>query len=317
MLGAHDFLADLARRLSHDPAPFEERARSIRAAMQQKLWQPRAGVFAEYLDTRGERLLHPEPELPTIYHTAEFGAADPVQVYEMLHWVDTHLRHETTPNGGTLVWSSNWFPNRGRSYTHSTFEMAYGEELNLALTHYLVGQADDAYAIIRATLCGIFNGPTPGGLSCHAYTRGLHGGKKDHDWMAADPLKLGGYFFRGQYEIHGPGRNGAPGHTVVFCGLFVLGQDDPALGLYGPYTLRTVGAGPRKDDTDGIRSLVLGKGPEKGINRHMLGMGFAARQEPQLAVENGQLRIGRNDIYMIGFHGHAVLYLTYRHGRRF
>ncbi len=172
MLGAHNFLADLARRLGHDPAPFQQRARSIRAAMQQKLWQPRAGVFAEYQDTRGEGLLHPEPELPTIYHAAEFGAADPLQIYQMLHWVDTHLRRETTPNGGTLVWSSNWYPNHGRSYTHSTFELAYAEELNLALTHYLAGRADGAYAIIRAALCGIFNGPTPGGLSCHAHTDG-------------------------------------------------------------------------------------------------------------------------------------------------
>ncbi|MBI3852068.1 MAG: DUF4450 domain-containing protein [Verrucomicrobia bacterium] len=168
MLRAHNLLADLARRLGKDATSFEQRAQHIRAAMQEKLWLPRAGVFAEYLDTRGSRLLHAEPELATIYHAAEFGAADPLQIYQMLHWVDTHLRSETTPNAGKLVWSSNWFPNHGRSYTHSTYEMAYGEELNLALTDYLAGRADDAYAIVRATLCGIYNGPTPGGLSCHA-----------------------------------------------------------------------------------------------------------------------------------------------------
>ena len=50
--------------------------------------------------------------------------------------------------------------------------MAYGEELNLALTDYLVGRADEAYSILRATLCGIYNGPTPGGLSCHSYSDG-------------------------------------------------------------------------------------------------------------------------------------------------
>jgi hypothetical protein len=172
MLRAHNFLADLAHRLGKDATPFGQRAKHIRAAMQEKLWQPRAGIFAEYLDTRGHGLLHTEPELPTIYHTAEFGAADPLQIRQMLHWADTHLRWETTPNDGKLAWSSNWHPNRGRSYTHSTYEMAYGEELNLALTYYLAGLADDAYAIVRAVLCGIFNGPTPGGLSCHAYTDG-------------------------------------------------------------------------------------------------------------------------------------------------
>lgn len=174
MLGANRFVADLARRLGKDPTPYEQRAGRIRAAMQEKLWQPSTGVFAEYRDTRGHRLLHPEPELPTIYHAAEFGAADAAQVYQMLQWADRNLRHETTAGGGKLVWSSNWYPNRGRSYTHSTYEMAYGEELNFALTDYLVGRADDAYAILRATFCGIYNGPTPGGLSCHAYADGRH-----------------------------------------------------------------------------------------------------------------------------------------------
>jgi len=172
MLGAHRFLAGLARRLGEDPAPFQERAEKIRAAMQQKLWMPRDGVFAEYVDTRGEKLLHTQPELPTLYHSAEFGAADPFQIHQMLDWADTHLRTETTPNGGKQYWSSNWFPNNGRSYTHSTYEMAYAEELNFALTNYLGGRADNGYAILRSTLCGIFNGPTPGGLSCHAFADG-------------------------------------------------------------------------------------------------------------------------------------------------
>lgn len=172
MLNANQFLAELAARLGLDDTPYKERAQRILAAMQQKLWMEDRGVYAEYLDTRGERLLHTEPELPTIYHTAEFGAATPLQIGRMLDWVKANLRHEQTPGGGTLVWSSNWVPNNGRSYTHSTYELAYAECLNLALTQFAVGRCDDGYAIMRGTLCGIFNGPTPGGLSCHAFTDG-------------------------------------------------------------------------------------------------------------------------------------------------
>ena len=172
MLGANTFMAELAERLGKDPAPFRQRAEAIQDAMQKKLWMPQAGVFAEYLDTLGARLLHPEPELPTIYHSAEFGAASPAQVFQMIHWAHAHLPKASTPHEGELYWSSNWYPNMARSYTHSTYEMAYGEELNFALTHYLAGLADDAYPIIKACLCGIFNGPTPGGLACHAYTDG-------------------------------------------------------------------------------------------------------------------------------------------------
>jgi hypothetical protein len=172
MLGAHRFMAEIAEALGEDASPYREETGRIQSAMQERLWQSRQGVFAEYLDTLGAQQLHPQPELPTIYHSAEFGAATPLQVYEMLHWVDNNLRQETTPGGGKCFWSSNWFPNNGRSYTHSTYELAYAEQLNLALTNYLVGRADEAYALLRGTLCGIYNGPTPGGLSGHMHVDG-------------------------------------------------------------------------------------------------------------------------------------------------
>lgn len=171
MLGANRFLADLATHLGEDPSPWRERAESIRTAMQEKLWLDPQGVFAEYVDTRGEKLVHTQPELPTIYHSIEFGAADPAQIHRMLEWVSMNLKSVTTPNGGKMYWSSNWYPNNGRSYTHSTYELAYAEELNLATAMYADG-FPEAYRIIEAALCGIFNGPTPGGLSCHAYVDG-------------------------------------------------------------------------------------------------------------------------------------------------
>ncbi len=172
MLRAYTFLAELAQRLGYDAAPHQTKAAAIRQAMQDRLWMPDQGVFAEYRDTRGAMLLHPEPELPTIYHSAEFGAADNGQIHRMLLWADSHLRRDPTPGDGRLVWSSNWFPNRGRTYTHSTYELAYGENLNYALTNWLAGRSDIAYALLRASLCGIFNGPTPGGLACHSNSNG-------------------------------------------------------------------------------------------------------------------------------------------------
>lgn len=175
MLNANRFMASLASRLGKDPAAYNERVRRTQTAMKERLWMRRPGVFAEYVDTRGNKLLHPEPELPTIYHAAEFGGTDvagPFEIYQMLHWADSNLRTDATPGGGKIVWSSNWFPNRGRTYTHSTYETAYAEEMNFALTNYLAGRADQAYALIRASLCGIYNGPTPGGLSCHCYSDG-------------------------------------------------------------------------------------------------------------------------------------------------
>ncbi|MBI2434637.1 MAG: hypothetical protein HYV26_17410, partial [Candidatus Hydrogenedentes bacterium] len=149
-------------------------------------------------------------ELPTLYHSAEFGAASPLQIARMLQWGDAHLRHETTLGGGRLVWSSNWYPNRGRSYTHSTYEMAYGEELNYALTNYLAGRAEEGHALLRATLCGIYNGPTPGGLACHSNTDGT---QRANDEFADAISMWGRAVMEGLFGIQ-PHR---PDGEVVLC----------------------------------------------------------------------------------------------------
>ena len=97
----------------------------------------------------------------------------PLQIYQMLA-LGRHppARRSARPAAASCTGAPTGFPTSGRSYTHSTYEMAYAEELNFALTNYLAGRADEGYALLRASLCGIFNGPTPGGLSCHTYADG-------------------------------------------------------------------------------------------------------------------------------------------------
>lgn len=188
MLGLHRFLAEAAELLGNDPTPYRTKAEAIRKAMQQALWQPRRGIFAEYLDTTGAKLLHPEPELASIYHSAEFGAADPLQIYQMLHWVGHNLQYESTPAGGKAYWSSNWFPNAARSYTHSTHEMAYAEQLNLVVTNGCTGRTAELYSLLRGVLGGIYNGPAPGGLSCHMFADG----RQRHNSEFADAISMWG-----------------------------------------------------------------------------------------------------------------------------
>ena len=166
MYNAYCTLAGLAPRLGRDPHPFAARAAQIKKDMQDILWLEGTGVFAEYKDTSGERLLHKQPELPTIYHSAEFGAAGHDQVCRMLDWVEEHIRHVDLADGGRLYYSSDWYPNNGRSHTHSTYMMEYGDELNFALTQFLAGRKQTGYAIIKGCMTGIFSGPTPGALGC-------------------------------------------------------------------------------------------------------------------------------------------------------
>ncbi len=174
MFRGYQLAAEAAEAAGKDPKPFREEAERIRSAMNGKLWLRSSGHYAEFIDRIGWKRIHAEPELPTIYHPIDFGVTDLFQAYQMLRFTETNLRNETEiPRGGRLVWSSNWAPNYNKSYTHSTYELAFAEELNLAIAYYRTGQFNKAYELLKGVYASMYQGALPGGLSCHAYVDGV------------------------------------------------------------------------------------------------------------------------------------------------
>jgi len=173
MYRGYQLAAEAAEAAGKDPTPFRQEAERIRAAMNSRLWVSSEGHYAEFIDRIGLKRIHPEPELPTIYHPIDFGITDPFQAYQMLRFTETNLRNETgIPHGGRLVWSSNWAPNFNEHYTHSTYDLIYAENLNLAIAYYRAGQFDKAYELVKGVYASMYQGGIPGGLSCHAYANG-------------------------------------------------------------------------------------------------------------------------------------------------
>jgi hypothetical protein len=173
MFRGNQLAAEAAEAAGADPAPYRQQAERIRTAMNGKLWLASAGHFAEFVDRLGLGRIHTEPELPTIYHPIDFGLTDPFQAYQMLRFTETSLRNETgIPRGGRLVWSSNWAPNYNQHYTHSTYDLVFAENLNLAIAYYRAGQVDKAYDLVKGVYASMYQGGIPGGLSCHAYSNG-------------------------------------------------------------------------------------------------------------------------------------------------
>ena len=152
--------ADLADVLGKETS-YRQQAARIREDMQRILWQKPKGVFAYSQELRGNKLLHPQPELADVYHTVEFGVADRYQAYQMFDWIEANLRRERTDNGGCLYWSSNWYPNAGGTYTHSTYELNMGEEMNLALVYLQQGLAEQGYEIFKTAYMAIYGGRDP------------------------------------------------------------------------------------------------------------------------------------------------------------
>lgn len=173
MYRGHLLAAEAAEAAGEDRTPYQQEADRIRKAMNDKLWIGAKGHYAEFIDRIGLKRIHAEPELPTIYHPIEFGVTDQFQAYQMLRFTEVQLRNETNlPNGGRLVWSSNWAPNHNKNYTHSTYDLVYAEVLNLAIAYYRAGQLDKAYELVKGVYAGMYMGGIPGGLSCSPYRNG-------------------------------------------------------------------------------------------------------------------------------------------------
>lgn len=154
--------AALGKKLGRNVDALLAQAEKIRSAIQSRLWLEEEGVLAESADTIGNRLVHPSPELSTVYLAVECGALSREQARRTLDWVRRSIRKVTTrgPHGGTLYYSSQWLPKK-----YSTFGLFPAENAALALAFFKSGLPDEALRILYG-LADIFAlSPYPGSIS--------------------------------------------------------------------------------------------------------------------------------------------------------
>ena len=165
-------LAAVGRRLGRDTALLEARAAKAAEALQRLLWQENMGVLAESRDTIGNRLVHPSPELSTIYLAIDCGCVDTIQAFRMLAWTERHIRSIDTEHG-RLYYSSNWLPKK-----YSTCGLFPAENACLALAYYQNRQPERAYEILAGLVDAFGLSPHPGALS---HVLAASGGEDDGD----------------------------------------------------------------------------------------------------------------------------------------
>ena len=158
---ANQTMAGIAGKLQLPADTFRARATKILNAFKEKLWLPDKGVIAEYVDTIGNKLVHPSPELSTIYLSIDCGIVDMFQAYRMLKFTETELRNERSSNCGRLVYSSNWLPKK-----YSTCGLFTAENICLSLAYFQCGQKEKALEILQAITDCYFSGSNPG-QACH------------------------------------------------------------------------------------------------------------------------------------------------------
>jgi hypothetical protein len=164
--------AKLARLLDVDAKPYELEAALIRRAMNEYLWLPEQGMFAEYRDYLGLQLAHPSAGLWSFYHVLDApGLVSARQAWQMSRYVDAAIPHLPVRAAGLdgadyhVMSTTHWLP-----YTWSTNNVVMGENIHAALGYWQVGRDDEAFTLFKsALLASMYMGICPGNVGTMNY----------------------------------------------------------------------------------------------------------------------------------------------------
>jgi hypothetical protein len=168
---ANRVAAQWAERIGKNPKPYQEEAGRILSALNQQLWLPQNGWFAEYKDLLGLQQVHPSAALWTIYQAIDSQAADPFQAWQCLRYVDTEIPHipvkaHSLPGNYYTLSTTNWMP-----YTWSINNVALGEVFQTALAYWQGGRNDEAFRILKSSLLDyMYLGSSPGNFGQLSYS---------------------------------------------------------------------------------------------------------------------------------------------------
>lgn len=151
-------MAKIAKKLGFPSEKFTQRAEKIKKAVIEKLWIANSGVIAESLDTMGNCLIHPSPELSTAYLAIDCDIVDDFKAYTMLKYTENHIKSIETPiSNGRLSYSSNWLPKK-----YSTCGIFPSENAHLALIYFKLGLKEKGKEIIDGIVDCYYAGKNPG-----------------------------------------------------------------------------------------------------------------------------------------------------------
>ena len=158
--------ARIAEIIGEDAEPYRREAEAILKAMNERLWLPQKGVWAEYQDAMGLKRIHDHPAVWSIYTPIDCGACTPEQAYQATRYVDTHIPHiDVEDTGLQTISTSDWLP-----YSWSINNVAAAEVMHTALAYFEAGGSEEAYRLMKANILDqMYYGASPGNFGQVSY----------------------------------------------------------------------------------------------------------------------------------------------------
>jgi hypothetical protein len=137
------------------------------------------------------------------------------------------------------------------------------------------------------------------------------GGLLQNRQAAAEPADVGNqlraHLPRRQHEVHAARGDGVLRHAVELRRLGQLGQHQPALCLHGEDAERAVAARAREDDADRQLLLRFSECAEEEVDGEAEPAVYRRFQQLQVAVEQGEVAPGRDDVHAVDADLHVLL----------
>ncbi len=158
--------ARIAELIGEDPKPYAAEAEAILRAMNERLWMPQKGVWAEYQDAMGLKRRHEHPAVWSIYTPIDCGACTPQQAWQATRYIDEHIPHiDVEDTGYQTISTSDWLP-----YSWSINNVAAAEVMHTVLAYFEAGRSQEAFRLMKANILDqMYYGQSPANFGQISY----------------------------------------------------------------------------------------------------------------------------------------------------
>ncbi|WP_320018223.1 DUF4450 domain-containing protein [Labilibaculum manganireducens] len=169
---ANKMAALIASKIGDDPQAYIVESEKIMKALNSKLWLTEKGWWAEYVDLMGNKNVHPDAGVWTIYHALDSDVSDIFQAYQATRYIDTEIPHIPVKARGLndginyeTISTTHWFP-----YSWSINNVAFAEVAHTALSYWQAGRYDEGFKLFKSSvLDGMYLGSSPGNIGQISY----------------------------------------------------------------------------------------------------------------------------------------------------
>jgi len=163
---ANKMAAEIAEKIGEDPEPYREEANKILNAINSTLWLPNKGWWAEFKDYMGNKTIHPNAGVWTVYHAIDSDIHTPFQAYQATRYIDNEIPHIAVKAKGLedenyqTISTTNWLP-----YSWSVNNVAFAEVAHTSLAYWQTGRNEEAFKLFKSNILdGMYLGASPGNI---------------------------------------------------------------------------------------------------------------------------------------------------------